>query len=55
MSDDIDAPSGIPTARNVDHVGVTVPDLDGAVSFFVDVLGCEVIYRTVPFSDPEGA
>ena len=39
---------GIPTARNVDHVGLTVPDLDEAVDFFVDVLGCELVYRATP-------
>ena len=35
---------GIPTARNVDHFGVTVPDLDAAVSFFVDVLGADLLF-----------
>ncbi|MFB6130485.1 MAG: VOC family protein [Salinigranum sp.] len=40
--------SGIPTATNVDHVGVTVPDLDEAEAFFVDVLGCEILYRATP-------
>jgi len=45
---------GIPTARNVDHVGITVPDLDGAIAFFVDVLGCEVLYRVGPWGDPTG-
>lgn len=53
MSDDT-TPTGIPTARNVDHIGITVPDLEQALSFFVDVLGCEVIYHTIPFSEPEG-
>ena len=45
---------GIPTARNVDHVGVTVPDLEAAIRFFVDVLGCDLLYRSGPFADPEG-
>ncbi|MEV0223917.1 VOC family protein [Streptomyces sp. NPDC050704] len=36
---------GIPTATNVDHVAYTVPDLDEAVRFFVDVLGADLLYR----------
>lgn len=30
--------------RGIDHVGLTVPDLDAATAFFVDVLGAELIY-----------
>lgn len=45
---------GIPTARNVDHVAFTVPDLDEAVAFFVDVLGCEYVYKVGPTEDPDG-
>ena len=30
---------GIPTATNVDHLGVTVPNLQQAVTFFTEVLG----------------
>jgi catechol 2,3-dioxygenase-like lactoylglutathione lyase family enzyme len=45
---------GIPTARNVEHVAFTVPDLEQAVAFFVDVLGADLLYRVGPFSDPEG-
>lgn len=43
-----DEPIGIPGATNVDHIGISVPDLDEAQAFFVDVLGCEVIYRATP-------
>lgn len=39
---------GIPTATHLDHVGLTVPDLDEALGFFVDVLGCEVVYELGP-------
>lgn len=46
--------SGIPTARSVEHVAFTVPDLGEAIGFFVDVLGAEELYRVGPFSDPEG-
>jgi catechol 2,3-dioxygenase-like lactoylglutathione lyase family enzyme len=35
---------GIPGMRGTDHVGFTVPDLDEAERFFVDVLGAEYIY-----------
>ncbi|OKH68961.1 hypothetical protein EB74_32035 [Mycobacterium sp. SWH-M5] len=44
----------IPTATNVDHVGWSVPDLDAAVSFCVEVLGGQEILRAGPFSDPSG-
>lgn len=45
---------GIPTTRYVDHAGYTVPDLEEAVSFFVDVLGCDLLYRAGPYEDPDG-
>jgi catechol 2,3-dioxygenase-like lactoylglutathione lyase family enzyme len=44
----------LPTARNVHHVSVTVSDLDAAVAFFLDAIGCECLYRKGPFGDPEG-
>lgn len=37
--------------RGVDHVGLTVPDLDVAHDFFTRVLGCEYLYRLGPFQD----
>jgi catechol 2,3-dioxygenase-like lactoylglutathione lyase family enzyme len=36
--------AGIPGMRGADHVGITVANLDEAVIFFVDVLGCEAIF-----------
>lgn len=48
------AASGLPTARNVDHVGFSVPDLDQAVAFFTDVLGAQVLMTGGPWSDPQG-
>ncbi|WP_433632746.1 VOC family protein [Halomicrococcus sp. NG-SE-24] len=42
------------TAQNVHHVGITVPDLDDAVEFFVDAIGCDELYRKGPFGDSEG-
>ncbi|MDF5721173.1 MAG: VOC family protein [Rhizonema sp. PD37] len=35
---------GIPTAKYVDHVGITVPDINQALKFFVDVLGADVLW-----------
>lgn len=36
---------------NIDHVGITVPDLDQAVEFFVSALGCELVLRAGPDAD----
>lgn len=41
--------SGIPGLAGVEHVGFTVPDLDEAHRFFVEVIGCEFIYSLGPF------
>jgi len=50
MSADRDAtPAGLPGLRGTDHIGFTVPDLDEAVRFFVDVIGCEPFYELGPF------
>ncbi len=35
---------GIPGLRGTDHIGITVPDLDEAERFFVDVLGATLVY-----------
>jgi catechol 2,3-dioxygenase-like lactoylglutathione lyase family enzyme len=42
------------TARNVHHIGLTVPDLDEAVDFFVEAIECDVLYRKGPFGDSDG-
>ncbi len=39
----------LPGLRRLDHVGLTVPDLDEAHRFLVDVLGCEYLYSLGPF------
>lgn len=44
---------GIPTARNVDHAGYTVPDIEQAINFFTTVLGCELLYQAGPYAEPE--
>jgi catechol 2,3-dioxygenase-like lactoylglutathione lyase family enzyme len=41
---------GLPGLRGGDHVGVTVPDLDAATRFLVDVLGAEQFYDLGPFA-----
>lgn len=42
---------GIPTARSVDHIGLTVPDLEEAVEFFTGHLGCQVVWEYGPYGN----
>jgi catechol 2,3-dioxygenase-like lactoylglutathione lyase family enzyme len=35
--------------RGLDHVGLTVPDLDQAVAFFVDMVGARELFRHGPY------
>jgi len=44
----------LPTLRGTDHIGFTVPDLDEAHRFFVDVIGAEFVYSLGPFAHAEG-
>lgn len=39
----------MPGLRGVEHIGFTVPDLEEATRFFVDVLSCEQFYDIGPF------
>jgi len=41
--------TGLPGLRGTEHIGFTVPDLDEAHRFFVDVIGCEYVYTLGPF------
>ena len=41
---------GLPGLRGTDHIGFTVPDLQQAIDFFVDVIGCEPFYELGPFA-----
>lgn len=43
----------LPGLIRVDHCGVTVPNLDEAVAFYVNVLGGEELYRMGPFDARE--
>lgn len=45
---------GLPGLAGTDHIGITVPDIEQAVEFFVDVIGCEELYSMGPFRDDEG-
>ena len=45
-----DQEKGLPGLHGTDHIGFTVPDLDQAVDFFVNVIGCEPFYDLGPFS-----
>ncbi|OLP61789.1 glyoxalase [Xaviernesmea oryzae] len=49
------SPAGsLPGRIGLDHVGLTVPDLDEAAAFFAGVLGCAEVLRFGPIGDPEG-
>jgi catechol 2,3-dioxygenase-like lactoylglutathione lyase family enzyme len=45
---------GLPGLSGVDHIGFTVPDLDQARAFLVDVLGCQYLYSLGPFEHAAG-
>jgi len=49
------AQRGIPSLRGQDHIGITVPDLQAAIDFFVDVIGCELATTFGPFRDDAGS
>jgi len=46
--------AGIPGLRGTDHIGFTVPDLEEATRFFVDVVGCELVYSLGRIQDHQG-
>lgn len=49
---------GVPTLAGIDHVALTVPDLDAAVGFYTGVIGGRERYRLGPFDArdlPRGA
>jgi catechol 2,3-dioxygenase-like lactoylglutathione lyase family enzyme len=47
--------SQMPGLRGTDHIGFTVPDLEQAVAFFRDVIGCDVVYAMGPQADDTGS
>ncbi len=46
--------AGLPGLTRVDHIGVTVPDIEQARRFFVDTLGCEFLFSLAKKADPVG-
>jgi catechol 2,3-dioxygenase-like lactoylglutathione lyase family enzyme len=40
---------GVPGLTGVDHIGFTVPDLEQAHRFLLDVIGCEYMYSLGPY------
>lgn len=43
----------IPGLSRLDHVGFTVPDLETARGWLIDVLGCEYMYSLGPFESDD--
>jgi len=41
--------SGLPGLAGTDHIGFTVPDIEAATRFFVDVIGCQLAFEIGPF------
>lgn len=46
--------SGIPGLRGTDHIGITVPDLDAAERWLIDVIGAVHVYTLGAKRDDEG-
>lgn len=46
-------PKGLPGLQGAEHIGLTVPDLETATRFFVDVLGAEMLFEIGPFSSED--
>lgn len=45
--------TGLPGLRSADHIGITVPNLEDATTFLVDVIGCEYLYSLGPFKSDD--
>lgn len=45
--------AGLPGLAGADHVGITVPNLEEATRFLVDVIGCKVVYEVGPFASDD--
>ena len=44
---------GLPGLAGAEHIGITVPDLEAATRFFVDVIGCKVMFEVGPFASDD--
>ena len=42
---------GIVSARHVDHVGMTVPNLKDGIAFFENALGAQLLWKVGPFPE----
>ena len=47
------SPPHIPRLTGIEHIGLTVPDIDAATRFFADVIGAETLYDIGPFESPD--
>ena len=45
---------GLPGIRGTDHIGFTVPDMEQAHEFFVNVIGCQHVYSLGPYPQDPG-
>ncbi len=45
--------NGLPGFSHIDHVGLTVPDLDAAARFYCEIIGGHELYRMGPFDAAE--
>jgi catechol 2,3-dioxygenase-like lactoylglutathione lyase family enzyme len=43
----------IPGVAGIEHIGLTVPDIEAATRFFVDLLGAAPLYDVGPFESPD--
>ncbi|OHV29809.1 MULTISPECIES: VOC family protein [Pseudofrankia] len=46
--------AGLPTSRGIEHLNITVADLDEVTAFFTDVFGCQTLYTMGPFEGRRG-
>lgn len=53
MTEPATRPGPIPRLTGIDHIGLTVPDLDAATLFFADVLAAQPLYDIGPFASPD--
>ena len=44
--------AGATSVRGIDHIGLTVPDLEAATRFFAEAFGALVLYDALPHSAP---
>ncbi|MEZ5844677.1 MAG: VOC family protein [Hyphomicrobiaceae bacterium] len=51
--DDLPPARRIPGVAGIEHIGLTVPDLDVATRFLMDLLGAETLYDIGPFASAD--